>query len=373
MDEHDTIETVVLKPVPVLKSVAATKKGKEQPEQDGTKPMFDLKPRARPARIGDGSEKRDVDGKGTFDRETLSKTDDIAEIPKEEDKYNRQSRGKGKDKEDEEKRKLNLGKGSLKLNSETEETVILKPIPTTQTFVTDVKEQNEYEGAAQLKINGTQLKSQPSVDSDDITPPIKVDNDKVTEVETKEGKFQTGLKGTEKTEADGRKIQMGKGSLEDDKPDFDNVSLRPVPKITGLPDVDDEQTQEPSTQLSSSPLKLHSEVLGSDYKEEDTKVDTVITQDVPHKLESETLMENMKQNQSAVLADESSLVKSMIESSDPETFSKEMDQDTNKVISEDDHPRPDYDGQISQIDVMKPELSTGKGHFKNKFCSFSSI
>ena len=364
VDEHDTIETVVLKPVPVLKSVAATKKGKEQPEQKGTKPMFDLKPRARRGRIGDGSEKRDVDGKGTFDRETLSKTVEIAEIPKEEDKYNRQSREKGKDEENEEKRKLSLGKVSLKLNLETEETVILKPIPTTQTFKTDGEDQNEYEGAALLKINGTQFKSQPSVDSDD---------ERVTEVETRKGKSQRIFKVTEKTKDDDKKIQMGKGSVEDDKHDFENVTLRPVPKITVLSDVDDD----PSTQLSSSPFKLHSEVLGSNYKG-DTKAEAVITQDVTHKTEeSEIVMEHVKQELSAILVDESTLdpiaVKSVIESSDPETFSKEIDQDTNKTISEDDGPRSEYepeklsDRRISQIDVVNPEMSTGKGRFKNKF------
>ena len=382
MDENDTIEMVVLKPVPELKSVASTKKGKEQPEQEGTKPMFDLKPRARRGRIGDGSEKRDVDGKGTFDRETLSKTEEIAEIPKEEDKYNRQSREKGKDEQDEEKRKLNLGKGSLKLNSETEETVILKLIPNSQTFETDVKEQKEYEATALVKMNSTKLKSQPSVDSDEFTPLIKADNEKVTKLDSRKGKSQTILKATEKTEVDDRKIHTSRGSLEDDKPDFENVILRPVPKITILPNVDDEQTQEPSTQLSSSPLKLQSKTPASDYKEEDSKADAVITQDVAHKIESEPVVEHVKQEQSSIPMDERTdpiAVKSVIESSDPETFSKEMDQDTTKAISEDERARSEYepeklsDAQISQIDVVKPEMSTGKGHFRNKFCSFSSI
>ena len=382
MDEHDMIETVVLKPVPVLKSVDATKKGKERPEEEGTKPMFDLEPMIRPARTDDGSDKRDADGKGTFNRETLSKIDDIAEIPKEENKYNRQSREKGTDKQDEEKRKLNLGKGSLKLNSQTEETVILKPIPTVKTFETDVKEQKEYEGTALVKMSNTKLKSQRSADNDDITPPIKADNEKVTKLENRKGKSQTVLKVTEKTEADDTKIQTGKGSWEDDKPDFENVTLRPVPKINVLLDGDYEHTQEPSTQLSSSSLKLHSEVLGSDYKE-DAKAEAVISQDVAHQLESETVMERMKQEQSSMLVDKSSLdpiaVKSVMESSDPETFSKGIDHDTTKAISEDDRPRSEYepkklsDGQISQIDVVKPEMSTGKGgkgHFKTNFVYF---
>ena len=46
-DERDVMETVVLKPVPVSKSVAPTKNVKQHPGQEDEKPMFGLKSRAK--------------------------------------------------------------------------------------------------------------------------------------------------------------------------------------------------------------------------------------------------------------------------------------------------------------------------------------
>ena len=367
-DERHAIETVVLKPVPVSKSEVLTKKVKQHPEQKDEKPMFSLKPRARPARTSDGSEKRDAEGKGTVETEPLSKTQEIAEISKEESQYNSQSREKRKDnKDDKEKRKLNLGTGSLKFNSET---VALKPIPTARIFETDGKDQKEYDGAELLNINSTKPESQQSIENDEFTPPIEAAKEEYSDLESRI------LKATEETKDDDRKNQIGKVSSEDDRPDFENVTLRPVPEITVLQDVDDQHTKEPSVQLSTSPTKLHSKA--PDYRSEDVKADVVIIEGVSH---NEIETEHEKE-ESTIQVDESSLdpiaVKSVIESSsDQETSNKETDPDTTPAVFKEDQLISEYekaklgDGKISPIDVVKSEISAGKDHFKSKLCFFS--
>ena len=249
--EHNAIETVFLKPVPVSKSVRPTKKGKQQPEQEDEKPMFGLKPRTRPARTGDKNEKKDAEGNGTVDRETLSKTEEIFDITEDEDNYNRQSLEKGKkgNKDDEGNRKSDLGKGSLKFNAETEETVTLKPIPTTQTFETDNEDQKEYDNAEHLNISGSKSKSQKSTKSDEFTLTIEAAENAFSDEESRKGK-----------------VLQGKGSLEGDKSDFENVTSRPVPELTVLQDGDDQHSQETSVKLSTSTPKLHSKALTAKVK-----------------------------------------------------------------------------------------------------------
>ena len=276
-----------------------------------------------------------MEGKSSVETEPFSKTEEIAEIFKKENQYDSQPREKSTDnKEDEQKPKLKLGTGSLQFNSETEETVALKPIPTTQTFETDGKDQKEYDDAVPLNVNSTKPKSQRSTENDEFIPPLEAANEALSDVESKKEHYQKILKITEKTKDYDRKIQKSKCSLEDDKPDFENVTLRPVPEITVLQNVDDQHTQETFVQLSTSPTQLHSRT--PDYEREDLKADVVITEDVTHELDNE-IVTNHEKEESTIPVDESSLdpvaVKSVIKSSsDQETSNKEIDPDISSAV-----------------------------------------
>ena len=82
--------------------------------------------------------------------------------------------------------------------------------------------------------------------------------------------------------------------------------------------------------------------------------------------------------ESAIPVNEISLDPIAVESSsDQEAFNKEIGHNTTQAVFKENHPKSEYEkakfgnGEILPIDVVKSEISTGKGHFKNKFYSFS--
>ena len=256
--DMDTIETVTLKPV-----LRSAEQEKIIPNGDRKQPMHSYKPTDKSARPQDGKE-RVIGDKTTKEDFSLkekgkSKVEDSSKDKKGEDT----NKGPLNDKEsssDEEEKKLKMGKDSIKFEDENQESVILKPIPKTQTLRTVESEKHDDPNRKPLLEFNLRTRAKKSAEETKTTLPDTMDTEEMPAEYVKEVKYQMKeIEDEESGEEDTRELEIGKGSLKDDIDDKETANLRPVLKESALQEEKDEKPVYAETPTSNSHSRVRPE------------------------------------------------------------------------------------------------------------------